>query len=60
MWLSKERGEVGGSHTDSLPLAVHGGVVPADSEIALSGSKQKERRIGMVLILPSLPCLPGT
>lgn len=41
MWLSKEQGEVGGSRTDSLPLADHGGVVPANSEIALLGSRKK-------------------
>lgn len=58
MWLSEEQGEVGGSLTDSLPLVVHGGAVPADSEIALPGSRKKERELGWFLFCQASPaCL---
>lgn len=52
---------VGDSYMDALPLAAAPcGFVPADNEIALQGSRKKDRRTGMVPILQALPCLPGT
>ena len=51
---------VRGSHKDSLSLAAPRGFVPADNEIALQGSREREWRIwGFLSCQLSPACLPA-